>query len=592
MSPKKEANLKQGAHKLPRRGKLRKNSIVFKISIVITAFLATVICLLAGYNIYSFSAASRSAREQQRRVLGIYAQKMSTLLDDATTMLDELVLDNLGRTSTLPNATAFRRYISSIDLAGALSTRVDRNPRLSCLYFLYPEIDVLLMRYSIGLDWMQKFQLEDYLRAGHEWDNDALSGAWHVREQGGSFFLQQNYRIGEADIGVLIEAEELLENGAGEGGWHSVYFLTDAGGRTLATENAEQFPMGEAVPNRETYQSTGNVVLFTEEISESGLRLTCAVPASEIYAGMGRTPFYFLAIGILVALAMACISRYLGRNIVDPLKELSRATQELEKGNIAYRIQTDRAYALEFADLFSLFNHMTQEISDLKIQNYEEALERKNAEVKYLQLQLHPHFYLNAITTISSLSMRGENEQIQRFIRALSTYLRYLFTDNQNTTTVGSEIRHAEDYIRLQQISHMDTIFYYASVDPQAAQVPLQKLIVQTFVENIFKHAFDGGTSISIFIRGSIVKDDNESYAQITVEDTGYGFPQELLDKMPMPDEKKHVGIYNICQTMKFTYGRTDLIRLSNNEQGGARVEIRVPLVTEGKDAHETTNCG
>ena len=65
---------------------------------------------------------------------------------------------------------------------------------------------------------------------------------------------------------------------------------------------------------------------------------------------------------------------------------------------------------------------MTQEISALKIQNYEEALERKNAEVKYLQLQLHPHFYLNAITTISSLSMRGENEQIQSFIRAPVSY--------------------------------------------------------------------------------------------------------------------------------------------------------------------------
>lgn len=586
-----QADLQQGETEL-RRSKLQKNSIVFKISMVITVLFATVICLLVGYNIYSFSAASRGVWEQQQRVLNIYTQKMGTLLGDATTMLDELALDNLGRTSTMPNKTAFQRYISSIDLAGVLSTRVDRNPRLTCLYFLYPEIDVLLMRYSVTLDWTQKFQLDDYLRAEHAWNNDALSGVWHVRELGGSFFLQQNYRIGEADMGVLIKAQELLMSEDSERSWKSVYFLTDMDGRIVATENAELFPVGESVSNDEAYHLEENMVLFTDALPEGGLRLSCAVPGSEVYAGFGRTQFYFLTIGTLFVFAMVCISRYLSRNIVDPLKELSRATQELERGNIDYRIQTDRAYAFEFSDLFSLFNHMTQEISALKIQNYEEALERKNAEVKYLQLQLHPHFYLNAITTISSLSMRGENEQIQSFIRALSTYLRYLFTDNQNATTVESEIRHAEDYIRLQQISHADTIFYYTSVDPRAAQVPLQKLLVQTFVENIFKHAFDGEASISIFIRASIVEEDGESYAQITVEDTGYGFPQELLDKMPMPDEKKHVGIYNICQTMKFTYGRTDLIRLSNNKQGGACVEIHVPLDAEGEWTNEASDRG
>ena len=97
-----QADLQQGETEL-RRSKLQKNSIVFKISMVITVLFATVICLLVGYNIYSFSAASRGVWEQQQRVLNIYTQKMGTLLGDATTMLDELALDNLGRTSTMPN---------------------------------------------------------------------------------------------------------------------------------------------------------------------------------------------------------------------------------------------------------------------------------------------------------------------------------------------------------------------------------------------------------------------------------------------------------------------------------------------------------
>ena len=53
-----QADLQQGETEL-RRSKLQKNSIVFKISMVITVLFATVICLLVGYNIYSFSAARR-----------------------------------------------------------------------------------------------------------------------------------------------------------------------------------------------------------------------------------------------------------------------------------------------------------------------------------------------------------------------------------------------------------------------------------------------------------------------------------------------------------------------------------------------------
>ena len=151
---------------------------------------------------------------------------------------------------------------------------MDRNPRLTCLYFLYPEIDVLLMRYSVTLDWTQKFQLDDYLRAEHAWNNDALSGVWHVRELGGSFFLQQNYRIGEADMGVLIKAQELLMSEDSERSWKSVYFLTDMDGRIVATENAELFPVGESVSNDEAYHLEENMVLFTDALPEGCLLYT------------------------------------------------------------------------------------------------------------------------------------------------------------------------------------------------------------------------------------------------------------------------------------------------------------------------------
>lgn len=504
---------------------------------------------------------------------------MRAALSAATTTLDELALNNLGNIRTLPNATTFRWYIASIDLASFLSTKVDRNEQLACLYFQYREADVFLARYHGGLDWKEKFAVEDHLRTDEGRSSDALSGEWHVLDLDGECFLQQNYRIGPADIGVLILAQELLNRVQGEESMHSTYILTDAEGRILASENTQRFCVGDRMENAAPFDAAyDGSMLFTQEIPDCGLRLSCVVPSGQIYAGFGKMPYLLLGIGFAVVLAVAVLMRYLQKIVVTPVRELSQAAQEIERGNIEYRIPTTKGYAREFSDLIEMFNNMTQEIKDLKIRNYEEALERTHAEIKYLQLQLHPHFYLNAITTISSLSMRGENAQIQRFIDALSTYLRYLFTDNQNSATIESEIRHAEDYIRLQQISHADNIFYYISVDPKAAGIPMQKLLVQTFVENIFKHAFDGETSISIFIRASMVRRDGETFARVTVEDTGCGFPPAFLEKMASQDGVENVGIANVCRTMQFTYGRPNLIHLENNEQGGARVVIDIPV--------------
>ncbi len=558
----------------------KRNTIVFKISMIVTMVMAAMIALLIIYNAYSYSAASRNMREQQLRVMSVHTQQIRTVLSSATTVLDELMLDNLGQTTALLNASAIRKYIVSIDLAGLLSTRVDRNPHLACLYFLYGDADVSLMRYSGILDWKQKFKIEDYLHTdGAGLENDAVSNEWHILNLEGSCFLLQHYRLGAANIGVLVSAEDLLNGLQGTGDMKSVYVLTDEEGEILASESMEEFCIGERLRNNERFlPDEGGYVLFTEPLSRYGLRLSCVIPRAEFYAGLGRIQYLLLGLGLAIILAMIAIAKYLNRNVVDPVKDLAQATQELREGNISYRIPTKTAYAQEFSDLIQMFNRMTQEITDLKIQNYEEALERKNAELKYLQLHPHPHFYLNAITTISSLSMRGENEQIQHFIETLSIYLRYLFTDNQKAATVQSEIRHAEDYIRLQQISYADHVFYYTAVDPRVENVPMQKLLVQTFVENIFKHAFDGEESISIFIRGSLGQRKDGTFARITIEDTGCGFPQEFLDRLAVSDGMENVGIFNVCRTMEFTYGRKDLIQIGNNEQGSARIMIDIPF--------------
>lgn len=460
--------------------------------------------------------------------------------------------------------------------------KVQNNSQLACVYFVCEQQPLFLYRFDGSMGWQKKINLEDYLQGAPELESDVVTGAWHILKLGSDCYLQQNYRIGPGYLGVLLSLETLLEGRQGEESAESIYLFTDEDGQVLISENDVEFSMGDTVKNSETYVPAGNgdYVMFTQEAGVAGLRLSCAVPSEDVYAGMQRMQYLLGGIALGALLLVVLLGIYLHRNVVRPLQTLALATCQIEKGNIDYQIQADPHLAKEFLDLIGLFNGMTKEIKNLKIQNYEEMLERKNAELKYLQMQLRPHFYLNAITTISSLSMRGENEKIQEFIQALSDYLRYLLSDNRTQATVEGEVRHAVAFIRLQQIRHQDKIFYYHWVDQDVAQVPIQRLLVQTFVENIFKHAFDGETEISIFIRARRVRRKGEDMAQITIEDTGCGFPESILRHQAIPD-RESVGSGNVRKTLALTYGREDLLELSNNEQGGAQVDIYLPLEGE-----------
>ncbi len=127
-----------------------------------------------------------------------------------------------------------------------------------------------------------------------------------------------------------------------------------------------------------------------------------------------------------------------------------------------------------------------------------------------------------------------------------------------------------------ERIKSPDLVFCMENVEDRAADVPMPKLLVHTFIENIFKHAFDGESMLSIFIRARY----EAGMTRIVIEDSGTGFsPADLAGNF----SAGHVGVTNVRQTLRLLYGRDDLLKLSNNEQGGARVEIDIPDVREGK---------
>jgi two-component system, sensor histidine kinase YesM len=554
----------------------KKKSLIVSISVIIAVILLMTLILCAATTVYSYKVVNKTVVSSQEQTMTLAASQINSELKSATYMLTEAMMDYITNQNNYMNQDSLSQYLASMHLATLLDTKMESNTAVDCVFFSNTSSETLLTRFQSRVKYKEKFAIADFVSNTEGFDNDATSGNWHVVNVNGVYYLQQFYRLRYGGLGVLVNLDNLLSATKAASVERDVqYVFTDLEGTVLAGFDSGGLLQTKTVSNgkKVSFNAEEKFLVVTLNLPDFSMRLSCIKATNGILYGTSWMPYLFILLGLVSIVIIAFSSVYLRRKILVPIGYLMDAIKIIESGNLDYII-AGTADSVEFETLITSFNYMTKEIKNQKIKTYEEAINRQRAELKYLQMQLRPHFYLNAINTISSLSQQGKNKEIQKFITALSDYLRYLFTDAATQATVQSEVEHAVAYIRLQQVKYPNLIFYMSKVEEAARSVPIPKLLIQTFAENIFKHAFDGEKMLSVFIRAQCISDGGADFVRIVIEDSGCGFSEKYLNGVV---DEKSVGIRNIRQTLKLTYGRDDLLLLSNSEQGGARIILLIP---------------
>ena len=72
-------------------------------------------------------------------------------------------------------------------------------------------------------------------------------------------------------------------------------------------------------------------------------------------------------------------------------------------------------------------------------------------------------------------------------------------------------------------------------------------------------------------------------------ENFGTDVALEKLDNLESDDlfTKEHLGLTNVRYTLNLIYQRNDLLRITNKEEGGARIEMLIP---QQENEDETVN--
>lgn len=206
----------------------------------------------------------------------------------------------------------------------------------------------------------------------------------------------------------------------------------------------------------------------------------------------------------------------------------------------------------------------------------------RDAEIKSLQAQVNPHFFFNAINTISAV-MRINSDQARSLLLQLSTYFRSnLLGVRETVIPLAKEFEHVKAYLSLEQTRFPDKyeINFNNTVDENVMIPPFS---IQILVENAIKHAFSKSkTNNVVSIRVARIKDKLE----LRVADNGSGINKEIIGKIGKDaiSSKKGSGtaLQNLSARLSGLYGSDGELKVDSDHYGTV-VRVVIPYMEKGE---------
>ncbi|WP_165971993.1 cache domain-containing sensor histidine kinase [Paenibacillus piri] len=296
------------------------------------------------------------------------------------------------------------------------------------------------------------------------------------------------------------------------------------------------------------------VVLFPESVTKKQLQ--------RIYWVGGLVA----AAGLIISLVLYfTVSHWM----VTPFKQMVQVMKRVQRGNLQtfYPVKGND----EIAQLGKNLNTMISQLGELIDREFRAALGQRNAEYRALQSQIQPHFLYNTLNGFIGLNRTGQSVLLERAILSLSGMMRYTLEHN-DLAMLQDEMNFISKYCELQQMRFAEKLEIQIDYSPEAAGIPVPKLLLQPFVENAIIHGIEPSDNPCLLtIEASIISglDDNPDRLDIRIADNGVGYDPGT--------EREGVGITNVRERLRLAYEDSG-VSVESERGHGTIVRIQIPL--------------
>ena len=139
----------------------------------------------------------------------------------------------------------------------------------------------------------------------------------------------------------------------------------------------------------------------------------------------------------------------------------------------------------------------------LENQFLQTKLELKEQELRFLKMQIHPHFLFNSLNTIYGFAI-AKADEAPKMILKLSNLLDYiLYQVEKPKVLLIEEVNHLEDYISLEKMRFHDTLKVTFKKEELNDSLQIPPMLLIPLVENSFKHGviIDGILKVDIQLK-------------------------------------------------------------------------------------------
>lgn len=227
-----------------------------------------------------------------------------------------------------------------------------------------------------------------------------------------------------------------------------------------------------------------------------------------------------------------------------------------------------------------LNNKSVKLLEEMKVRSELEK-DLKDAELKFLQSQINPHFLFNVLNTIGRLSLIENANRTQETVHYLAEMLRYTLKNSGKMVFIEEAILYIEKYFKIQTIRFRDRVKFKINIPDEIKKVKLPFMTLQPFVENVINHCLEAeDEGVTVNITGYTLQDD----VIIEICDNGVGIEEDKLSIIL--DENKDnsliskstgIGIRNINRTLKYYYGNDYGVSIKSKLNEGTTVKIKIP---------------
>ncbi len=199
-----------------------------------------------------------------------------------------------------------------------------------------------------------------------------------------------------------------------------------------------------------------------------------------------------------------------------------------------------------------------------------------------LQSQINSHFLFNTLENIRWKVMEftnGEN-QGSYMISNLSKLLRIGLNTKDYMNTLSNELEHVRIYLEIQKVRYEDKFQVAYNIEERTLEAMLPKITLQPIVENAIYHGIKPTNKKCTLTISSFLSEDK---VIIEINDNGAGMEEERSNSINNElqteyiKEENHIGIKNVNQRIKLSFGEDYGIEIKSKVNVGTRIIISIP---------------